>query len=486
MARSLIETLEQRELLTTAFANTDLSGAYWIAGQDSLGMGSISFDGAGHITAGSVKTSEGIWVKLTGGSYAIATNGTITSSANTDQSAHPIIRLNGAISSNKQTVIMQDIDRLGKSDALYAVIKRASGLSNASLTGKYTVPNTASVTFNGAGKITGGSVTMYDNGTSTVVTMVGGTYSLNSNGSGTGTVQLNVPGTGTVSLKIAIAVAPSRDAMHLLVTSTQGDFSGGITLIRATSSGFANSNVVGTWTLGSDESRGMFNFDGAGKITSGVLTMPSGSVSVTGSYTVSTSGLLQGTIKAGSVAYSVKGLLNISKNLAVVLVNNSSLPEPIKVHMIRPDGAFAKLASSTGKLTVNGTSLADVTSISVVSGKVNVKQNGVTQSFASTAVKSIAVALAGGNDTLTLGSSVTVGTTIDGGSGKDTITGGAGRDTISGGSGNDRIFGGSGNDLLLAKDGVADILDGGAGTDTAVVDLNPADVLTSIETKRTA
>jgi Ca2+-binding RTX toxin-like protein len=82
----------------------------------------------------------------------------------------------------------------------------------------------------------------------------------------------------------------------------------------------------------------------------------------------------------------------------------------------------------------------------------------------------------GGDDTLFggLGNDL-----LDGGLGRDKLLGGAGRDTLSGGSGNDMLDGGpgldlfragSGNDSLKARDGKREIVDCGAGRDTATVD----------------
>lgn len=69
--------------------------------------------------------------------------------------------------------------------------------------------------------------------------------------------------------------------------------------------------------------------------------------------------------------------------------------------------------------------------------------------------------------------------TIDGGGGHDKIEGRAGNDVLTGGPGRDRIFAGSGNDRVLARDSGRDLLDGGAGTDDALVD--PVDTLVGLE-----
>ncbi|MDX6614965.1 MAG: hypothetical protein QOD60_56, partial [Solirubrobacterales bacterium] len=81
-----------------------------------------------------------------------------------------------------------------------------------------------------------------------------------------------------------------------------------------------------------------------------------------------------------------------------------------------------------------------------------------------------------GNDTLngTLFQDVIVGSagndTIDAKAADDALCGGSGNDTLTGGTGQDQIFGDAGNDTVLAKDGVADTIDCGPGTDTATFD----------------
>jgi Ca2+-binding RTX toxin-like protein len=91
-----------------------------------------------------------------------------------------------------------------------------------------------------------------------------------------------------------------------------------------------------------------------------------------------------------------------------------------------------------------------------------------------------------GNDSLTGGPG---DDSLFGGAGKDTLRGGPGNDLLDGNGGNDRIFGNdgndhihgdAGNDIINSVDGVADSVDGGAGTDTATVD-NGIDAVTSVE-----
>jgi Ca2+-binding RTX toxin-like protein len=69
--------------------------------------------------------------------------------------------------------------------------------------------------------------------------------------------------------------------------------------------------------------------------------------------------------------------------------------------------------------------------------------------------------------------------TVRGGRGADVVDGGAGNDVLNPGPGADVVRGGSGNDTITVRDGVADSVDCGSGTDTVVADR--VDVLTGCE-----
>ena len=69
--------------------------------------------------------------------------------------------------------------------------------------------------------------------------------------------------------------------------------------------------------------------------------------------------------------------------------------------------------------------------------------------------------------------------TVRGGPGSDTVDAGAGSDTVNPGAGADLVRGGDGDDTISARDGVADAVDCGPGTDTVTADRS--DVLTGCE-----
>ena len=69
--------------------------------------------------------------------------------------------------------------------------------------------------------------------------------------------------------------------------------------------------------------------------------------------------------------------------------------------------------------------------------------------------------------------------TVRGGPGSDVVNAGAGNDAVNPGGGADLVRGGDGDDTITVRDGVADTVDCGPGTDTVTADR--ADVLTGCE-----
>ena len=65
------------------------------------------------------------------------------------------------------------------------------------------------------------------------------------------------------------------------------------------------------------------------------------------------------------------------------------------------------------------------------------------------------------------------------------VNGGSGNDSLDGAGGNDRLDGGDGNDTMATRDGKADFVIGGAGTDTALVEALDA-VAADVESVRPA
>ena len=147
---------------------------------------------------------------------------------------------------------------------------------------------------------------------------------------------------------------------------------------------------------------------------------------------------------------------------------------------------------SNGVLTINGTSGADSVDLSLSSGKLIVKENGVTKASPyQSSLKAVVINLGAGNDKLNTQYGVR-GLTVNGGDGddhilgswnsdvidagngrdyvharpsNDVVKGGGGDDTLIGCLGNDSVWGGDGNDQLIGAAG-DDNLFGDGGNDS--------------------
>jgi Ca2+-binding RTX toxin-like protein len=69
---------------------------------------------------------------------------------------------------------------------------------------------------------------------------------------------------------------------------------------------------------------------------------------------------------------------------------------------------------------------------------------------------------------------------LGGGAGAQSLYGDGGDDSLFGAGGSDRLDGGDGDDLIVSKDGEKDLLFGGRGNESALID-NGLDVLDGIE-----
>ncbi len=169
---------------------------------------------------------------------------------------------------------------------------------------------------------------------------------------------------------------------------------------------------------------------------------------------------------------------------------------------------------SDGVLRINGTNGDDNIHVWLRGDQVRVVSNGVLHDYAASNVSSIQVLAFDGNDTVTFntpgidcyalggagndtltggaeydiltggaGNDVLIGyggndrlngsggnDLLGGGAGDDRLYGGDGNDTLDGGTGTDQLFGGSGNDAFVSYDSQTDFVNGGSGTNVAVVD----------------
>lgn len=121
-------------------------------------------------------------------------------------------------------------------------------------------------------------------------------------------------------------------------------------------------------------------------------------------------------------------------------------------------------------LVVRGTAAADDVSFQSVSSgtMVAVRVGGVERArYLKSDVSRIVAYGYGGNDRLTLQSSLNLAAYLAGGDGNDTLVGGARADVLLGGAGADALTGNAANDVLIGGTG-ADVLNGGSGSDLVV------------------
>ena len=155
--------------------------------------------------------------------------------------------------------------------------------------------------------------------------------------------------------------------------------------------------------------------------------------------TVSSSGAF--TITA--IATDARGLASSLATASLVVQGWAVLTDPL-----------ATVAGKAILVVVGGQSDDTLEVRDQVGDFVNVKVNNRLDSvrYRSTPVGDVSRILVfghGGNDTITLASTLTIDATIWGGLGNDTIKAGAGNDVVFGDEGDDNIFGGEGRDILI-------------------------------------
>jgi PKD repeat protein len=118
-------------------------------------------------------------------------------------------------------------------------------------------------------------------------------------------------------------------------------------------------------------------------------------------------------------------------------------------------------------LVIGGTSGNDRISVSSGKGSSTVKVSVNNHSLGTFTVGRVVVLGAGGDDTITFDSKLTIPHIAYGGDGNDSISGGNGQAIEIGGAGNDTISTGNGTDVLVGGAG-ADVLFGGNGNDLLI------------------
>ena len=183
--------------------------------------------------------------------------------------------------------------------------------------------------------------------------------------------------------------------------------------------------------------------------------------------------------------------------LAAITAASMVLPATAMADTAAVSGGVLNYTAGTG--TVDTVRLSSGTNAVVISettspysGSIGPKCTMISLTAAScTTASSVNLQSLDLNDSIVNDSAL--GGRLDGGSGDDTVTGGAPSETIIGGDGDDVITGnggtdvidaGAGNDRIDTRDGVAESVNCGVGTDTILAD--EADLLTNCEAEAPA
>ena len=189
---------------------------------------------------------------------------------------------------------------------------------------------------------------------------------------------------------------------------------------------------------------------------------------------------------------------SVAKGGAANVVAPLEVLETRRLFAVAVGGGSATIDASTPRLDVEGTRRADQINVDLNAGtgNIDVTINGQLAGSFSPAQVPAGIRIDGdrGNDTIVVGSAITLpveirgdkgNDQITGGGGDDNIDGGAGRDNCAGGDGRDSITGGAGNDRVSGGAG-ADNVDGGNGNDDCAGDDGPDTVMGGLGRDRLA
>jgi Ca2+-binding RTX toxin-like protein len=414
-----------------SLTNADVAGT-WRVGE----LGSVTFDNAGHVTAGHIGNAAlGFDVDLTGGAYAIGAGGTVSGHFDLVVPDFGDLRVDFAADLNRAkdvagiTLSSPDADDIS---GVIPMVRTGGAPTTADVVGSWRLTGndwTAQVNFDGAGHVTGGT-----RGRTGDTGSAGGTYQVLSDGSISGVV--TVAGTTPFVIDFEGSLNRSKNVASAFITTGAGSDVDGVILVRA---------------------------DGA------FATLSGGTLAVTGTPAADVTGV---SARSGYVNVTQNGVTQKFVATTVQRVQGSMLEGNDRMSIGAQIGAVT-LDGGAGKDTLVGGDGNDVISGGIGNDSV-VGGNGFDTLYGNDGNDRLegqgnGDSLRGGrgNDTLLGGTS---NDKLFGEGNDDSLDGGAQDDRLDGGFGIDALLGNLGNDLLLARDDAADILDGGDGTDAAQVD----------------
>ncbi len=343
-------------MITVQFSNGTLNGNYAFtfsgqnAGASYVAAGSISFDGNGNITGGTIDINTGgvasaATINAAGSSYHIGTDGRGNATLQTtagqvtwqfavvNHSRAFVERFDSGVQSASGTMELQDATQFTVAGFSGSYAFNLSGANASNKPGSLAMAG--AMTSAGAGIISGGALDVNNAGSPSAGLSLAGTYTA-PNASGRGTMTLNST-FGTQSLAYYVV-----DATHVKVVETDAGAQLVGDVYKQPVGPFTNASVrggfafafLGSTSAGAFGEGGVLTLDGVGNVTSATSTIdinahgnPQNSLAVSGTYNVAdaTTGRTTATLTVGGSTYQYAFYPQINGALSMVEIDTSNV-----------------------------------------------------------------------------------------------------------------------------------------------------------------
>jgi hypothetical protein len=329
---AFFESFEPRVLLSSTYLPSDLTGTLVLAGINR--SGSLTATGAGVFSDGWITDQNSNLANLAGGSiYTMASDGSLTATivANPlDSSPTVSIDLAGMINSGRDVIAFNEMN--GNLPVLNGLDLLVSQGEN----GFFTQPDFAgtwriagdkfrgAISINAAGRVTGGNLTLQATGASARVT--GGTAPLDNDGGGLLTLRTTFRGANAAfaTLSLNFAMNQSKDFVAVQNSALGQSGDGGMGLMATlfkSSGGHKRTDISNqTWNIAAAQGAGSITFTSAGGLAGTLLYADGSTASLSGKYSVGSSGAVSLNItatggSAGTSRFTLSGALNTADNI---------------------------------------------------------------------------------------------------------------------------------------------------------------------------
>jgi len=217
------------------------SGGTW----EGWRRGTVSSDGNGNITGGSIVTCNGVSLNVTGGTYTLGQNGAFAGTVVTNGGP---FRFGGSMNDSRDIIACVD-DPVDAAPEMTVFVKSTATFDNVNMLGKWNVYMAASadtwegyrsgiLEFDDAGNVLSGSLTDHSGATLNVTS---GSYIINANG----TITASITTDDGDTLTVGGAMNDSLDLIFATATGTTTKYSLiGMTRINVTGVGVKNPSIT--------------------------------------------------------------------------------------------------------------------------------------------------------------------------------------------------------------------------------------------------